>query len=125
MGNLKEFTEGLVDEDERDEDGEDFLGEAGDVAHQEAAFHRHDDHHNHDEPHAHPDATHNVLKPPGFAKLKKHGMDKASTDEDEAQGGNGGTRGGGLVQCKRPPQRARAVRKNRAPGRAARQRCRK
>lgn len=32
------LEEGLVDEDERDDEGEDFLGEARDEAHEEAAL---------------------------------------------------------------------------------------
>lgn len=67
--NLEKLVEGLVDENERDEDGEDFLSEARDEPDQEAAFDRHDDHHNHDEPHAHPDAAYDVLNALGLAEL--------------------------------------------------------
>ena len=42
---LDELGEGLVDEDEGDEEGEDLLGEGRDVAHQEAALGRHHDQH--------------------------------------------------------------------------------
>ena len=67
---LDEFAEGLVDEDEGDEDGEDLLGEAGDEAHQKAALHGHDDHHDDHQPHAHPDAAHDVLDILGLAELE-------------------------------------------------------
>lgn len=68
-GNLDELIEGLIDEDERDEDGEDFLGEARDESDQEAAFHGHDDGHDHYQPHPHPDTTHNVFNALGLAEL--------------------------------------------------------
>lgn len=68
-GDHDELVEGLIDEDERDEDGEYFLGEAGDVSNQEAAFHSHDDDHDHYEPHPHPGTAHNVLNVLGFAEL--------------------------------------------------------
>ena len=67
---LKEFAEGLVDEDERDEDGEDLLGEAWNESHQEAALHGHNDDHNHNQPHAHPGAAHNVFNVVGRAELE-------------------------------------------------------
>lgn len=66
---LEELIESLIDEDERDEDGEDFLSEAGDESDQEAAFHRHDDDHDHYQPHPHPDTTHEVLNALGLAEL--------------------------------------------------------
>lgn len=55
------LDEGLADEDEGDEEGEDFLGEAGDEAHQEAAFEGHHGDHDDDEPKANPDAARQVL----------------------------------------------------------------
>ena len=67
---LEEFAEGLVDEDEGDEDGEDLLGEAGDVAHQEAALHGHNDEHDDHQPHAHPDTAHDVFDALGLAELE-------------------------------------------------------
>lgn len=66
---LDELAESLIDEDERDEDGEDFLSEAGDESDQEAAFHGHDDDHDHYQPHPHPDTTHDVLNALGLAEL--------------------------------------------------------
>lgn len=59
----------FIDEDKGDEDGEDFLGEAGDVAHQEAALKSHDDHHYDDKPHSHPHSPHNVLDALRLAEL--------------------------------------------------------
>lgn len=67
--NLHELSEGLIDEDERDEDGEDFLSEAGDESDQEAAFHGHDDDHDHHQPHPHPDTAHNVFDVVRLAEL--------------------------------------------------------
>lgn len=59
----------FIDEDKGDEDGEDFLGEAGDEAHQEAALKSHNDHHNDDQPHSHPHSPHNVLDALRLAEL--------------------------------------------------------
>lgn len=68
-GHLHELVEGLIDENERDEDGEDFLREAGDESDQEAPFKGHNQNHDHYQPHPHPDATHNVLNFLGLAEL--------------------------------------------------------
>lgn len=67
--NREKLVEGLVDEDQRDEDGEYFLREARDVSDQETAFHSHDDDHYHYEPHPHPGTTHNVLNALGLTEL--------------------------------------------------------
>lgn len=64
-----ELGKGFVDEDEGDEDGEDFLGEAGDEAHQEAALARHNQHHDDDQPHSHPHSAHDVLEALRLAEL--------------------------------------------------------
>lgn len=66
---LAELAEGLVDEDEGDEDGEDLLREAGDEFDQEAALHGHDNHHDDHQPQAYPDTAHNVLNLLGLAEL--------------------------------------------------------
>lgn len=66
----KELGKSLVDEDEWDEDGEDFLSEAGDISDEEASFHRHDDHHDQYEPHAHPGPANNVLNVLRIAELE-------------------------------------------------------
>ena len=47
---LDQLGEGLVDEDEGDEEGEDLLGEAGDEADQEAALEGHGENHDQDQP---------------------------------------------------------------------------
>lgn len=67
-----QLDEGLADEDEGDEEGEDFLGEAGDEAHQKAAFEGHRDDHDDDEPEADPDAARQVLHAVCFAELWRH-----------------------------------------------------
>lgn len=66
---------GFVDEDEGDEDGEDFLGEARDEANQEAPLARYNQHHNDDQPHSHPYSTHDVLEALRLAELNKAGGD--------------------------------------------------
>lgn len=71
-----ELDEGLADEDERDEEGEDLLGEAGDEADQEASLEGHRDDHDDDEPKADPDAARQVLHVVCFAELWRHGAKK-------------------------------------------------
>lgn len=66
-----EFGEGLINEDEGDEEGEDLLGEAGDKAHQEAALDCHNQHDNDDEPHADPHSTYDVLNVLRLTELGK------------------------------------------------------
>lgn len=63
------LDEGLADEDEGDEEGEDLLGEAGDEADQEASLEGHRDDHDDDEPKPDPDAARQVLHVVGFAEL--------------------------------------------------------
>lgn len=84
-GNHEELVEGLVDEDERDEDGEYFLSEAGDVSDQEAAFYSHDDHHYHYQPHPHPGTAHNVLNILGLAELVWNKGSKMGVNEENRQ----------------------------------------
>lgn len=64
----------FIDEDEGYEDGEDFLGEAGDETHQEAALKGHNDHHDDDQPQANPHSPHNVLNVLRLAELKEGAM---------------------------------------------------
>lgn len=71
-----ELDEGLADEDEGDEEGEDLLGEAGDEADQEASLEGHRDDHDDDEPKADPDAARQVLHVVCFAELSRHGAKK-------------------------------------------------
>lgn len=71
--NLDELVEGLVDENEWDEDGEDFLSKAGDESDQEAAFHGYDDDHDDYQPHADPDTAHDVLNVLALAELVQDG----------------------------------------------------
>lgn len=66
-----ELGKGFIDEDEGDEDGEDFLGEARDETHQEAALEGHDDQHDEDQPHSNPHSPHNVLNALRLAELNK------------------------------------------------------
>ena len=70
---LDELRKGLVDEDKRDEEGEDLLREGWDVAHQETALgsnHHQDDE---DEPEPDPHAAGQVLKALGLAELRGRG----------------------------------------------------
>lgn len=71
-----ELNEGLADEDEGDEEGEDLLGKSGDKADQEAALEGHGDDHNDDEPKPDPDAARQVLHLVRFAELRGHGARK-------------------------------------------------
>ena len=67
---LAQFREGLVDEDEGDEEGEDLLGEARDEADQEATFKGHYyDHYEH-QPEANPHPARQVLYMVGIAELQ-------------------------------------------------------
>lgn len=52
-----ELYEGLADEDEGDEEGEDLLGKPGDEADQKTAFECHCHNHDDDEPKPDPDTT--------------------------------------------------------------------
>ena len=61
----------FIDEDDGDEDGEDFLGEAWDEAHQEAALKGHNDHHNDDQPRSNPHPPDNILNALRLAELNK------------------------------------------------------
>lgn len=67
-----QLGEGLVDEDEGDKYGENFLGEARDEAHHDAAIeghnHQHDDH----EPHSDPHSPYYILDVLGLAELRRN-----------------------------------------------------
>lgn len=75
MGYLDELGEGLVDEDEGDEEGEDLLGEGRDVPNEEAALGRHHDQHDEHQPEADPHAPSQVLKLIGLAELGRGDKD--------------------------------------------------
>lgn len=68
---LDQFWEGLVDENERDEEGEDLLGETWDKSNQEAALKGHHQHHDDDEPKTDPNATCQVLHIIALTELEK------------------------------------------------------
>lgn len=71
----------FIDEDKGDKNGENFLGESGDEAHQEAAFKSHDDHHNDDQPHSDPHSPHNVLNSLRLAELSEGNKEAAHWDQ--------------------------------------------
>lgn len=75
----------FIDEDKGDKDGEDFLGESGDEAHQEAALKSHDDHHNDDQPHSDPHSPHYVLDFLRLAELKEGNKWAAPWDQQTLQ----------------------------------------
>lgn len=77
---LAELDEGLADEDEGDEEGEDLLGEAGDEADQEASLEGHRADHDDDEPEADPDAARQVLHFVRFAELRGRKEETLSAD---------------------------------------------
>lgn len=68
---LDQFWEGLVDEDERDKEWEDLLGETRDKSNHEAAFKGHHQHHDDDEPKTDPNATCQVLHIIALTELEK------------------------------------------------------
>ena len=68
---LNELWKSLVDEDEGDEEGEDLLGEGGDVANHEAALRCHDDQDDEDEPEPDPHPTGQVLVVVGLTELRE------------------------------------------------------
>lgn len=67
-----QLGEGLEDEDEGDEEGEDLLCVAGQVAHQEAALTGHHHQHQQDQPEADPDPSHDVFHAIAAAELGSH-----------------------------------------------------
>ena len=71
---LGQLGEGLVDEDEGDEEGEDLLCEAGDEAHQEAALKGHHHDHYDNKPEPNPDSTSEVLHVVSLAELEAQNM---------------------------------------------------
>lgn len=75
-----QLGECFIDEDKGDKDGEDFLCEAGDEAHQEAAFKSHDGYHNNDQPHSDPHPAHNVLDLLRLAELNEGNKQAARWD---------------------------------------------
>lgn len=66
---LIEFVEGLIDENERNEEGEDLLGERRDVADQEAALSGHQSKNKDHQPEANPHPAGEVLQVMGLAEL--------------------------------------------------------
>lgn len=67
---LDQLGEGLKDEDEGDEEGEDLLSVTGDEADEEAALKGHHQHHQQDEPEANPHTAHDVLQVVTVAELQ-------------------------------------------------------
>lgn len=78
---LDEFGEGLVDEDEWDEESKDLLGERWDVANHEASLGRHDHQNDDDEPEPDPHSTGQVLKVLSLTKLKGNFIEKYEVPE--------------------------------------------
>lgn len=68
---LGQLWEGLIDEDERDEDGEDLLSETWDKSDQEAALKGHHHHNDDDEPKTDPNPTCQVLHIIALTELEK------------------------------------------------------
>lgn len=71
---LVQFVEGLIDEDEGDEESKDFLGEGRDVAHQEASLSCHDNEDEDDEPQTNPHSACQILNALCLAELKWKGQ---------------------------------------------------
>ncbi len=68
---LGQLWEGFIDEDERDEDGEDLLSEAWDKSDHEAALKGHHHHDDDDEPKTDPNPTCQVLHIIALTELEK------------------------------------------------------
>lgn len=61
----------LIDEDERDEKGEDLLRETGNETHHEASLKGHHDHHDNHQPKPDPHPSRQVLHSVGCAELSQ------------------------------------------------------
>lgn len=59
---LEQLVEGLIDEDEGNKDGENFLRKTWDKADKEASFEGHGGHHDDNKPNANPHAGHQVFQ---------------------------------------------------------------
>lgn len=68
-----EFSKGLVDEDEGDEDGEDLLSETGNESDQEASFQCNNHHHDDHQPRTNPHSAYDVLNALRLTELQPGG----------------------------------------------------
>lgn len=68
---LDQFGEGLVDENERNEKGEDLLSEPRDKANEDASLKGHSEEHNEHQPETDPDTTSQIVDPVVFTKLRQ------------------------------------------------------
>lgn len=66
---LDEFGEGLVDEDEWDQERENFLSETRDESYEEASLKCYHEHHDYNEPEPNPYSAHEVLQTVPFTEL--------------------------------------------------------
>lgn len=73
---LDEFGEGLVDEDEWDQEREDLLSETRDVSNQEASLKWYHEHHDYDEPEPNPYPTRQILQLAALTELLRDRVDK-------------------------------------------------
>lgn len=71
VSNLDQLGEGLVDENERNEEREDLLSEAGNEANEDASLQGHGDENNENEPETDPHPAGQILDPIVFTKLQR------------------------------------------------------
>ena len=69
---LDQFGEGLVDEDEGDEEGEDLLSETGHETNQDASLEGHSEDNDQHQPETNPHPARQILDPVDSAELHKH-----------------------------------------------------
>lgn len=111
---LDQLIEGLVDEDERYEEGKDFLGESGDKPDQEASLQSHHEQGQEHQPEANPHSAHQVLQLVATAELNRKsgkplGVPGATSGKD-SQGGQKE-----LLRRRRLPQRPAEAQRSQSP----------
>lgn len=84
LTHLNQLVEGLVDEDEGDEEGKDLLGETGDKTHQEAPLQGHHEQCQKHQPEANPHTAHKVLQVVAVAELR--GRDEIRSSQVQSLG---------------------------------------
>lgn len=111
---LDQLVEGLIDEDEGDEEGKDLLGESGDKADQEAPLQSHHEQGQEHQPEANPHSAHQVLQLVAAAELNGRGGGPLGvTGAVSRKGSEAGQKE--LLPRRRPPQRPAEAQRSRSP----------
>lgn len=87
MTHLDQFGEGLVDEDEGDEEGEDLLSETGHETNQDASLEGHSEDNDQHQPETDPHPARQILDPVVSAELHKHTPHLYKTTHEHTPGG--------------------------------------